>query len=71
MKLAMIDMGNAVKCRLPEGFGFALVVFPYGGPGVSNYISSAERSDMITALRETADRLERNQDFQTPSANSN
>lgn len=48
--------------------GFALLVFDFGKPGISNYISNAQRSDMIAALRETADRLESKQDI--PPAHS-
>lgn len=39
---------------------FALVVF--NDPQIGQYISNCERESMIAALRETADRLERNQD---------
>ncbi|MBS2100413.1 hypothetical protein [Carboxylicivirga linearis] len=70
-KELMIKMGNQVRNQLPKGFGFALIVFPSCGPGTSNYISNAQRTDMIKALRETADRIEKNQDFQTPSIGSN
>ena len=45
------------------GLGFALIVFEHYKPGISNYISNSHREDMITALRETADRLEKNQDI--------
>jgi hypothetical protein len=43
--------------------GFALLTFDFGGPGTGNYVSNANRDDMILALRETADKLERNQDI--------
>ena len=43
--------------------GFALIVFEFGQPGISNYISNGDRADMIKTLRETADRLEKNQDM--------
>lgn len=43
--------------------GFALIVFDFHEPGVSNYISNASREDMIKSLRETAYRLENNQDI--------
>ena len=66
---AMRKMGSKIDKMLPNDFGYALLVFPYHKPGVSNYISSANRSDMIKVLRETADRLEKNQDFQTPEDN--
>ncbi len=70
-KELMIKMGDQVNAQLPEGFGFALIVFPFHGGGTGSYISSGQRSDMIQALRETADRIEKNQDFKTPTANSN
>ena len=39
---------------------FVLVVFD--DPKVAQYVSSCERASMIEAMRETADRLERNED---------
>jgi len=43
--------------------GFALIVFDFNKPGISNYVSNAKREDMVVALRETADRIEKNQDI--------
>lgn len=43
--------------------GFALVVFPFGAGGVGDYISNGPRVDIIKAIRETANRLESNQDI--------
>ena len=43
--------------------GFAVMIFEFHRPGISNYISNAEREDMIKALRELADRLEKKQDI--------
>jgi hypothetical protein len=68
-KLAMQEMAEKVGKMLPQDFGFAIIVFPFNNPGISNYISNANRSDMIKALRETADRLEKRQDFETPDNN--
>lgn len=42
--------------------GFCLLVYGFNAPGIANYVSNNRRQDMIEALRETADRLERNQD---------
>lgn len=53
-------LNEIIKGQFGE-MGFMLLVFPFNEPGVSNYISNAERSDMIMTLRETADRLEKNQ----------
>lgn len=37
----------------PQKVGFCLLVFPFNGaPGLMNYISNAEREDMLKALRE-------------------
>lgn len=63
--LKMQEMANKVLALLPKGFGFIILVFPfYKKNGVSNYISNANRSDMIKALREAADKLENKQDFE-------
>jgi len=46
------------------GLHIVLIVGPWS-PGISNYISNGNRADVIEELRETADRLERNQDKPT------
>jgi hypothetical protein len=43
--------------------GFALIVFKFNEPGVSNYISNASRSSMIKGLKETIIRLESGDDI--------
>lgn len=60
-----------VKGKLPPGLGAILLVFEHNNPdkGMANYISDSIRADTIKFLRETADRLERNQDFKTPESN--
>lgn len=68
-KEAMQKMADDIKKILPSDLGFALIVFPFKDVGVGNYISNACREDMIEALRETADRLEKNQDFKTDKDN--
>lgn len=60
MKKMMQDAANGVVQAIPTGTLFALIVFDE--PRVGQYISNANRSDMIKALRETADRLEMRQD---------
>ena len=49
---ALKKVGNAIKETIPEGMGFALLVFDYGEKGNMFYISSAERKDMIAAMEE-------------------
>lgn len=65
----MQQMAEKVKAMLPSDYGFTILVFPLNKPGVANYISNAQRADMIKALREMADRLDNNQDFKTPENN--
>jgi hypothetical protein len=43
----------AVMANIFKGYGFALFVFPFNGDrGRMNYISNAEREDMVAALKE-------------------
>jgi hypothetical protein len=66
LEKAMQAIAGAVEDTFNEtvgSMGYALIVFELGRPGIGNYISNAQRADMIKALRETADRLERNQDI--------
>lgn len=55
-------LGEALDETIQEIFseklGFALLLFDFKNPGLANFMSNAERFDMIKALRETADRLE-------------
>ena len=67
---AMKQMAEKVSAILPKDFGFVILVFPFGeNAGTANYISNANREDMIKTLRETSDRLEYKQDFETPEDN--
>lgn len=38
--------------------GFALLVFPYDAPEISNYMSNCSRKDMICAMKEAIARFE-------------
>ena len=63
----MRGLANALNpiiddCFGPE-MGFALVLFEFHRPGIGHYISNAQRSDMIKALRELAERLEKREDI--------
>lgn len=59
----MREAGRAIESIMPKGLGFALVVFDFKNPGIGNYISNAQRPDMVKSLRETANRLENNEDI--------
>ncbi len=67
----MRELANMIDEKI-EGLGFALIVFPFnpdGQKGISNYISNAQREDMIKALEETLGRWKNNEDFMTPEIN--
>lgn len=48
----MRDIGRTIASGLPPGWGFCLLVFPFGPNGNTNYISNANREDMIKTLEE-------------------
>ena len=56
-------LATVVKFNLPKGTLFCVLTFEQEtvGGGITQYVSNCERSDMIKALRETADRFERNE----------
>lgn len=37
---------------MPQGFGFTLLIFSYGEQGSMFYISTAQRADMLNAMKE-------------------
>ena len=49
------------KCQ--QRVGFCLLIFPFGEvpDAGGDYVSNAQRPDMIKVLRETANRLEQNE----------
>lgn len=64
----MRKVGERIKKEIP-GLGYALFVFEFHKPGIANYISNAQRGDMIMALEEIIARLKGKKDFQTPEEN--
>lgn len=46
------DLGRMIKQIVPDGYGFNLMIFSYGEGGDMFYISSAQRQDMINAMKE-------------------
>lgn len=51
------ELADYAGNHLPKRWGFAILFFNYDGPEMS-WISSANRQDMVKALREMADKLE-------------
>jgi hypothetical protein len=67
-EIALKDIGRALSEVLSELYGqemgYLLVVSPLNTPmPVADYISNADRESGIEWLRETADRLDANQDI--------
>lgn len=49
---------SVIDSMLPAGKGFALLIFDFGENGHMNWISNAEREDMIKAMKEFVARHE-------------
>jgi hypothetical protein len=45
-------LGRHVDHQLPYGWGFVVLAFPFGAGGRMNYISNAQRSDIVRAMYE-------------------
>ena len=59
----MNRVARAVERELPPVEPRSMfVVLVFDDPRIAQYVSSCQRSDIITAMRECADRLERKQD---------
>ena len=64
----MRDVASIIKKELPNNV-FTLLVFNFNKPGISHYISNADRQSMIKALEETLSALKNKKDFNTPELN--
>ena len=65
----MRDLGDYLAKKYP-GLGFALITFDFGDIETpANYISNAQREDMIKALEEVLDRWKKGMTFPTPTNN--
>lgn len=57
-------LDNEINHKQIKEYGWMLLVFPFEGEDrTANYISNASREDMIKALREKADVLEKKIDI--------
>lgn len=65
VELAELNEG-LLEAIYGERMGFALLIFPLGKPGTADYVCNCQRPEMITTLREVADRLEKGQDIPAP-----
>lgn len=46
------EMGRNLKAQMPDGWGFALLMFTYGEGGSLFYLSSGERANMVKVMEE-------------------
>lgn len=65
LRKVMQDTATRVKFSLPKGTMFLVLAFEPNengaSGGITQYVSNCDRSTMVDALRETADRFERNE----------
>lgn len=52
------EVGLILKGIMPEGVGYAFLMFTSGEDGWMTYASNAQRADMIKALDEMKEKLE-------------
>jgi hypothetical protein len=45
-------LGRHVDHQLPYGWGFVVLAFPFGAGGRMNYVSNAQRADVVRAMYE-------------------
>lgn len=65
----MRELADMLSAKL-KGLGFCLIVFPFNETdGMANYVSNAQREDMILFLYETLESLLDESDFMTPNEN--
>lgn len=63
-EIILRNIGSRLDCLFTELWGrkgFALLIFDFNKPGETNYISNADRADMIEALKETVERFEKDE----------
>lgn len=49
----MQHIARAIDWRLPRGFGFFVIIFPFGASdGRANYASNARREDVVNVVKE-------------------
>lgn len=53
------DIGRILKGTMPPGYGFTLFIFGYHEDRSLFYLSSAEREDMVAAIKEFLQKIEK------------
>jgi hypothetical protein len=55
VRARMQRLGNLIDKELPYGWGFVMLAFPFGKDGRMNYVSNAEREDVVRSMYEFID----------------
>lgn len=55
----MQELARAVEVILPPNTGFVVLAFDFGPDGRLDYVSNAERADVIKVMREFMEKTER------------
>lgn len=58
METKTAEIGRILGAAVPKGCGFAFLLFNFGENGFMNWVSNAQRKDMIAALKEMIHKLE-------------
>lgn len=58
LEASCASMAKVIGDCIPKGVGFALIFADFGDVGNAAYCSNTDREDMISLLRETANRIE-------------
>ena len=54
-------IADTIKPMLPQAHGFLLMTFDFDAPGRMNYLSNAQRGDVVKMLREFLTKYEADQ----------
>lgn len=70
IEVKLKEIGHLIGDKLPEGWGFNLMVFDFGEKGSMFYISNAQRQHVVNQMREFIRRAELDAAGQLPNTNS-
>lgn len=51
------NIGRVIGSACPQGVGFVLMMFNFGGKGSFAYVSNANRNDVVTLLGEAKQKI--------------
>lgn len=54
-------IARILKDNMPDGWGFTLILYSYGGEGFMTYLSTGQREDCIKMLEELLLKMKNNE----------